>query len=253
MCHAQLGISDLNGPQGNTVINFKNGSSEEGIFKGSGILFGYRYEDPYEFKFKSKGEREYRTISSNQVKSIVIYDSKDKQSFVEYFPIRIRDFGKKYTFSDKYHVDFYPLSSYKGIPFARIVIYFGANSYTFQNHMVDHYYFPVGKTGYYFLFDGGFRRSNKESAQFMMLLDKNCEAFQAYMQENYLDTDNYKADYEAAVKAFKKTKSEFVAERKARGYSSKGAKIEYKSAEFFIYFKQILDKYSELCTHENHD
>lgn len=250
LCHAQLGISTLNGTYEKTKIKYKNGSQEEGSFKNKG--FFRKNEDPFEFKFKSKGASDYALISSNQVSSILIYDQKDKEAFTEYFPIRIRDYGEKYTFSDAYHVDLYPLSSYKGIPFARIVVYFGQNSQTFKNHLVDHFYFPVGQTGYYFLFDGLFRRSNKESAQYMMLLDKNCEAFQAYMQENYLDTDNYKEDYDAAVKEFKKTKSQFIAERKANGYSGKGAKIAYKSAEFFIYFQQILDKYSELCRHEDH-
>ncbi|WP_413513063.1 hypothetical protein [Myroides odoratus] len=252
-CQAQIGVSSFYGKQGKTIVKFKNGTTEVGVLKGNALLFGYRYDDPYEFKFKNNGADDYRMISSNQVSSIVIHDKKNEEYFTEYFPIRMRDFGKKYTFSDKYYVDFYPLKNYKGVVYADVVVYESLNyGKSIGRYLTDYYYFPVGKTGYYFLFHGAYRRTNKESAQFMMLLDKDCKPFQEYMQENYLDTDNYKAGYNAAVEEFKGNKSQFLADRKAEGVNKKWAKIEYKSAEFFIYFQQILDKYSELCTHENH-
>ncbi len=229
------------GTTGKTVVKFNNGTTEVGVIKESGPVFGFRYEDPLEVKFKSNGSDEYRLIPSNEIHSVRVYEKRNENVYKDYYPIRIRRFDKKYTFSDQYYVSFYPKSNYKGIDYVTI------NTFVNNKYIGNSYYFAVGDEGYYFYFYEGYRRTNRESAQFMMLLDKNCEAFQEYVKQNYLETNNYKAAYKAAVKEFDETKKAFINEKKAEGYKTKYAKLLFKSDKYDIYFKQLMDKYIELC------
>lgn len=244
--YGQLGFSGTGANRGKTVLTFKNGSKETGKIKEKFLLFGYHYDDPYEFKFKNDGANDYRPVSSRDVLSVEIHDRKNEKLSTVYYPIRVRKFDKKYEFSDKYFVDFYPLQSYENVPYAKLLILDNGKL------IFTHYYFPVANTDYFFFFHGAYRRTDRETARFMMLLDKDCEAFKAYLQENYIDSKNYKEEYKKALAEFKATKKEFIAERVAAGLSKKWAKLQYKSEVDFVFFRQILAKYNELCTHENH-
>lgn len=250
-CQAQFGINIFRGTTGKAVIKFKNGTKEVGVIRENGPVFGTERDDPQMIKFKSDGATDSRLVSSDDILSVDVYDKKRKDYYVTYFPLRIKINEEKYTFGDKTFVEFYPLMKYADVPYAEIHFFDGMNGSV--GYKWSHYLFPYGNTGDYFAFNGGYRRTNRESAQFMMMLDRDCSTFQAYMQENYLDTNNYKEAYKAEVKEFKKNKAAFIKERKAEGYTKGQAKTLYLSGEFFIYFKQILEKYKELCTHENHN
>lgn len=244
--YGQLGFAGTGANRGKTVLTFKNGTREVGKIKEKFLVFGYHYDDPYEFKFKNDGAKDYRSVSSNDVVSVEIFDKKKENWSTVYHPIRVRKFDKKYTFSDKYFVDFYPLNTYKDIPYAKLLILDNGKL------IFTHFYFPVANTDYFFFFHDAYRRTDREAAQFMMLMDKNCEAFQTYLQANYIDSKNYKEEYKKALAEFKAAKSEYIAERIAAGFPKKLAKLDYKSQERFVFFQQIFEKYKELCTHENH-
>ncbi len=228
------------GPSSKAVVKFTDGTTDVGSLKEVTSFF-VKYSDPLEVKFKSNSDDDYRLISSNEIQSVRMYNKKNEKHFTDYYPIRVRRFDKKYTFSDKYYVSFYPKANYNGIDYVTI------NTFLNSKYLGNSYFFAVGDEGYYFYFDQGYRRTNRESAQFMMLLDKNCEAFQDYVKQNYLETSNYKADYKAAVREFRQNKKTFIKERKAEGYKTKYAKLLFKSEEYDIYFKQLMDKYIELC------
>ncbi|WP_060874276.1 hypothetical protein [Myroides odoratus] len=244
--YGQLGFAATDVNRGKTVLTFKNGSKETGKIREKFTAFGSQYTDPYEFKFKSDGAKDYRPVSSRDVISVEVYDKKDEKHSTVYYPVRIRKFDKKYEFSDKYVVDFFPLNTYKDVPYAKLLFLDNGRL------IFTHFYFPVANTDYFFFFHAAYRRTDRETAQFMMLMDKNCKAFQTYLQENYIDSKNYKDEYKQALADFKATKKEFIADRIANGSSKKLAKLEYKSEVDFVFFRQILAKYSELCTHENH-
>lgn len=249
-CQAQFGMNIFRATTGKAVINFKNGSKEVGVIREKGALFGTEREDPQMIKFKSEGASDFRLVSSDDIFSVDVYDKKKKDFYITYLPLRIKINDEKYTFTDKTFVEFYSLMKYAGVSYAEVQFFDGLNGSV--QYKWSNYLFPFGNTGEYFSFNGGYRRTNRESAQFMMMLNRDCPAFQTYMQENYLDTDNYKEAYKAEKKEFKKNKAAFFKQRKAEGYSKGQARTLYLSEEFFIYFKQILDKYSTLCTHDNH-
>ncbi|MGG5507018.1 MULTISPECIES: hypothetical protein [unclassified Myroides] len=245
--YGQLGFAATDVNYGKTVLTFKNGSKETGTIREKFTLFGSQYDDPYEFKFKTDGAKDYRPVSSRDIVSVEVFNKKDETKSVVYYPIRVRKFAKKYEFSDRYVVDFFSLNKYKDVPFSMLLVV--ANG----RLILTNYYFPVANTDYFFLFNGGYRRTDRETARHMMLLDKDCKAFHAYLQENYIDSKKYKEEYQQALKEFKATKKEYIAKRREEGYSKHWAKIEYKGEMDFVFFKQILAKYSELCTHENHE
>ncbi len=244
--YGQLGFTATDVNYGKTVITFKNGSTETGKIREKFTVFGSQYDDPYEFKFKSEGAKDYRPVSSRDVVSVEVFDKKNEKNSTVYYPVRVRKFDKKYEFSDKYVVDFFPLNKYKDVPYAKLLLIENGKL------IFTHFYFPVANTDYFFFFHGAYRRTDRETAKFMMLMDKDCKAFHAYLQENYIDSKNYKEEYKQALKEFKATKKEYIAGSRERGYSKHLAKLDYKSEVEFIFFKQILAKYSELCTHENH-
>lgn len=232
------------GTTGKAVVKFTNGTTEVGIIKENGPVFGFRYEDPLEVKFKSNTDTEYRLIPSNEISFIRVHEKRNEAKYKDFYPIRVRSFDKKYTFSDQYYVSFYPKENYNGIDYVTINTFFN------RSYIGNSYFFAVAEEGYYFYFDEGFRRKNSYSAQIMMLLDKNCEAFQEYVKHNYLETNNYKADYKAAVKEFRQNKKVFINERKKEGYKIRYAKMMFESEEYHIYFKQLIDKYVDLCPKE---
>lgn len=249
MSYSQGSLAHFNfsipfGTSGKAVIRFTNGTTDVGVLKDYRTIFDARYADPLEIKFKSNNDEEYKFILSNEIHSVRVHEKKNENAFTDYYPIRVRRFDKKYTFSDKYYVSFYPKTNYKGIDYVTI------NTFLNGKFKGNSYFFAVGKEEYYFYFDFNYRRTNKESAKFMMLLDQNCESFQDYVKHNYLETSNYKADYKAAVKEFGKIKKAFINQRKAEGYKGYEAKILFKSEEFDIYFKQLMDKYVEFCPKE---
>lgn len=230
------------GTTGKAIVKFTNGTTEVGVIKDYRTSFSPRYADPLDIKFKGDTDNEYRFIPSDEILSIRVYEKRDENKFKDYYPIRVRRFDKNYTFSDQYYVSFYPKINYKGIDFVTSPVvlnykYFG-NTYSFS----------VGNEGYYFDLDNG--KSKKKAAQLMMLLDENCEAFQEYVKHNYLETNNYKADYKAAVKKFRQNKKVFINERKKEGYKIRYAKMMFESEEYHIYFKQLIDKYVDLCPKE---
>lgn len=244
--YGQLGFAGTDVNYGKTVLTFKNGSKETGKIREKFTVFGSQYTDPYEFKFKSEGAKDYRPVSSRDVVSVEVFDKKDEKLSTVYYPVRVRKFDKKYEFSDKYFIDFFPLNSYKDVPYAQLLFLDNGKL------IFTHFYFPVAKTDYFFFFHAAYRRTDRETARHMMLMDKDCKAFHDYLQENYIDSKNYKVEYKQALADFKATKKEYIAKRMANGSSKRWAKIEYKSEVDFVFFKQILAKYSELCTHKNH-
>ncbi|MBB1139812.1 hypothetical protein [Myroides sp. WP-1] len=242
--YAQFGLNVFDGLTAKAVINFKDGTREIGTVKENGPLIGFRRNDPDELKFKNNGAEDYRLVSSETFNSIIVYHGKKEEYATEYFPIRLREYKQRGVFSDKYYVDYFQLVHYNDISFARLHLFVNGK---YANEV---FLFPVKGTDYYFKLDGGYKKNGK-MAEIMKHLDPNCQAFTSFIQTNYIDSSNYKSAYKQALKQLKENKTNFMQQQVAKGLKNKEARVEYKIEEDFIFIKQILDKYSELCTHEN--
>lgn len=213
--YAQFSHLGNAGKSGPVLLYYNNGTIERGIIKNDFHVWGFKFDDPANFKFKSESSADFQEISSNDVKSVSFYDEKSKELIYTYYPIRIRGFKSKYKFSDKYYVRFMTRRIEGPINVSCL--------HTFINnkYIGDDKYIQIGGTEYYYLFDNAYMRTKKEAAKFVSLLGGDCEGYQNYVKDNFIEGDGHNKIYKPLLKEFKSKKKEIIADFRGRGYSKK--------------------------------
>jgi len=238
--YAQFELNIFTGLTAKAIVTFKNGTNEIGVVKENTSIVNMSGKIRDEIKFQNNGAEDFRLIPIDDIVSVRVFQGKKEETYKDYFPIRVREHGKKGSFSDKYVRELLPLSKYEAFTYGKVHYFVNGN----YSH--DFYYLPVGNTDYYFTLNGGAKR-DKKMAEVLMKLDADCNQLHAYIKENYIDSSNYKVAYRQALKVAQNNKSKFIAQRVSQGISKTRAKILFLSEKDFIFIQQILDKYLEFC------